>query len=104
MASLTRKVIVDKEMESFPLSQSVSVDRLVFLSGCIGTKPGNMELEEGIENQTRATLKNMAKGLKAAGSSLPQILKTTVFLQNYDHFSKVNAVYREGNKGLFLLD
>lgn len=103
MTSLTRKLIVDKELESFPLSQSVSVDRFVFLSGCIGTKRGNMELEEGIENQTRATLNNMAIALKAAGSSLQQVVKTTVFLQNYDHFSKVNAVYREGNDSMFFV-
>lgn len=97
MTSLARKVIIDKEMESFPLSQSVSVDRFVFLSGCIGTKPGGRVLEEGIENQTRATLANMAIALKAAGSSLEQVVKTTVFLQNYDHFSQVNEVYREGD-------
>lgn len=78
------------------MSQSVTADRLVFLSGCLGTKAGSKELEEGIENQTRATLTNMAIGLKAAGSSLDQIVKTTIFLQNYDHFSKVNEVYREG--------
>lgn len=96
MSTVTRKLIVDKNMESFPLSQSVTADRFVFLSGCLGTKPGTRELEDGIENQTRATLTNMAIGLKAAGSSVDQVVKTTVFLQNYDHFSKVNDVYREG--------
>lgn len=96
MAALTRKVIVDKDMASFPLSQSVTVDRLVFCSGCIGTKPGSRVLEEGIENQTKATLANMEIALKAAGSSLDQVVKTTVFLKNYDHFSKVNEVYRGG--------
>lgn len=84
-------------MESFPLSQTVSVDRLVFVSGCLGNKPGTRDMEEGIENQTRATLANLEIALRRANSSLENVVKTTIFLKNYDNFSKVNEIYRQGN-------
>ena len=47
----------------------------------------------GIEAQTEQVLKNLAAVLKAAGSDLAKVVKTTVFLQNLEDFTKMNAVY-----------
>jgi 2-iminobutanoate/2-iminopropanoate deaminase len=46
-----------------------------------------------IEAQTEQVLKNLAAVLKAAGSDLSKVVKTTVFLQNLEHFTTMNAVY-----------
>lgn len=50
-------------------------------------------VEGGIEAQTEQVLKNLGAVLKAAGTDLCKVLKTTVFLQNLEDFPKMNAVY-----------
>jgi 2-iminobutanoate/2-iminopropanoate deaminase len=52
-------------------------------------------VEGGIEAQTRQTLENLSSILEAAGSSLSQIVKTTVFLQDIADFQAMNGVYAE---------
>ena len=49
----------------------------------------------GFEDQTRQVLKNLAAVLEAAGSSLDDAVKCTVFLQDMNDFAKMNAVYAE---------
>jgi len=67
---------------------------LVFLSGQIGLEPGNPKLVGGgIEAQTRQIFKNVAAILQAAGGSLDQAVKVTVFLRDLSHFPAVNAIY-----------
>jgi 2-iminobutanoate/2-iminopropanoate deaminase len=50
-------------------------------------------VEGGIEAQTRQVLSNLMAVLAAAGSGPSQVLKTTVFLKNFDHFQAMNALY-----------
>lgn len=52
-------------------------------------------LVEGIEAQTRQVLSNLSEVLKAGGSSLQNVVKTTIFLNNMDDFVLVNAIYAE---------
>jgi len=69
---------------------------MVFTSGQIGIDPASGEfVEGGIEAQTRQVLTNLKHVLEASGSNLEQVVKTTVFLQDMNDFSKMNAVYAE---------
>ncbi len=77
-----------------PYSQGVVCGDLIFSSGQIALVPGSgLLVEGGIEAQTRQVIENLAAVLKAAGSSLEKVLKTTCYLQNIDDFAAFNAVY-----------
>ncbi len=79
-----------------PYNQAVVVDRLVFTAGQIAIDPRTGKLLEGdIKAQTRRVLQNLAAVLKAAGSDLSQVVKTTVFLKNMEDFPRMNEVYAE---------
>src|SRR5271166_3746817 len=66
-----------------PYSQAIKADGLVFLSGQIALDPTTQQLISGdVAAQTERVLQNLAGILKAAGSSLAQVVKTTVFLKN----------------------
>ncbi len=77
-----------------PYCQAITHGGMVFCSGQIPLDPQSMTVVPGeIEAQTEQVLKNLAAVLKAAGSDLSKVLKTTVFLQDLEHFKKMNAVY-----------
>ena len=77
-----------------PYSQAISVDGWVFCSGQIPIDPTTGELVEGdIGAQTDQVLKNLAAVLKAAGTSLARVVKTTVFLADMGDFVGMNEVY-----------
>jgi 2-iminobutanoate/2-iminopropanoate deaminase len=77
-----------------PYSQAVKTNGLVFLSGQIALDPATQQLISGdVSAQTERVLQNLAGILKAAGSSLPQVVKTTVFLKNMSDFAAMNEVY-----------
>lgn len=78
-----------------PYSQAIAIDNLVFCSGQIPLKPDGSLLEGPIDEQTRQVLTNLKAVLEAAGSSLDQVLKTTVFLADMGEFAAMNAVYSE---------
>jgi 2-iminobutanoate/2-iminopropanoate deaminase len=77
-----------------PYCQAITHGGMVFCSGQIPLDPQSMQVVAGeIEAQTEQVLRNLAAVLKAAGSDLSKVVKTTVFLQNLEHFTKMNAVY-----------
>ena len=77
-----------------PYSQAVIVGDFVYTSGQVGFNPASGELVEGgIEAQTEQVLHNLEAVLVAAGSSLTQVVKTTVFLKDMNDFAAMNAVY-----------
>ncbi len=76
-----------------PYSQAVRVGNLIFTAGQIGLDPITGKLHEGLEAQTRQVLDNLQAILEAAGSSLNDVVKTTIFLTDIGSFSTVNAVY-----------
>jgi 2-iminobutanoate/2-iminopropanoate deaminase len=77
-----------------PYSQAIKANGLVFLSGQIALDPATQQLISGdVAAQTERVLQNLAGILKAAGSSLPQVVKTTVFLKNMSDFNAMNEVY-----------
>jgi 2-iminobutanoate/2-iminopropanoate deaminase len=77
-----------------PYSQAIKVNGFVFASGQIPLDPATMQLVEGdVRIQTERVLRNLEKVLEAAGSSLEQVVKTTVFLIDMADFSAMNEVY-----------
>lgn len=78
-----------------PYSQGIVVNgNLVFTAGQLGLVPATMQMVEGgVQEQTRQVLENLQGVLEAAGSSLSQVIKTTVFLKNMSDFAAMNEVY-----------
>lgn len=77
-----------------PYSQVVRFGNLLFLSGQVAVDPHSGQVVEGeIEAHTERVLNNLKAVLEAAGSSLGQVLKTTVFLKDMNDFSRMNEVY-----------
>ncbi len=77
-----------------PYSTAVRQNELVFLSGQIPLDPQTGELVSGsIEEQTARVIQNLQAVLAAAGLTLNDVVKTTVFLKNMDNFSRMNATY-----------
>jgi len=77
-----------------PYSQAVAAAGLVFVSGQLGLEPGAKEMVPGgITEQTEQVMANLKAILEAAGSSLGQLVKTTVYLQHLEDFAAMNAVY-----------
>ncbi|MEE9200463.1 MAG: RidA family protein, partial [Candidatus Brocadiales bacterium] len=80
-----------------PYSQAVRAGSLVFVSGQIPVDPLTGEVVKGdIRAQTRRVLENLKGVLEAAGSSLENVVKTTIFLKSIDEdYGAVNEVYAE---------
>ena len=77
-----------------PYSQAVVYNGLVYCSGQIPLDPATMRIVEGdVATQTGRVMENLKAVLEAAGSSLAQVLKTTVFLKDMGEFGKMNEVY-----------
>ncbi|UCG43930.1 MAG: RidA family protein [candidate division WOR-3 bacterium] len=77
-----------------PYSQAVKYGDLVFTSGQIPVDPGTGKMVEGdIQAQTEQVFRNLEAVLQAAGTSLQNAVKVTVFLADMADFTKVNEVY-----------
>lgn len=77
-----------------PYSQAIKANGLVFTSGQIPIDPSTNQLIHGdIAAQTDRVLNNVSAILKAAGTSLERVVKTTVFLKNMSEFAQMNEVY-----------
>ena len=77
-----------------PYSQAVKANGFVFVSGQIPLDPATQQLVEGdVAAQTERVLQNLSGILKAAGSSLEQVVKAGVFLKNISDFAAMNEVY-----------
>ena len=77
-----------------PYNQAIVANGFVFVAGQLGLEPGSTTtVEGGIGPQTDQVFSNLRAILKAAGSSLEQIVKTTVFLTDLDDFDGMNEVY-----------
>lgn len=79
-----------------PYSPAVQVGNLVFLSGHTGSDPITREIHDGIEAQTRQAFRNLQALLEAAGGTLADIAKVTVFMTDLSKdFAGMNAVFKE---------
>ncbi len=79
-----------------PYSVAIQTGQMVYTAGQIGLNPETGEIVSGgIEAETRQVLTNLKNVLEAAGSSLGDVVKTTVFLRDMADFAKMNAIYAE---------
>ncbi|WEK54272.1 MAG: RidA family protein [Candidatus Cohnella colombiensis] len=76
-----------------PYAQAVRVGNLIYTSGQIPLTPAGDLVAGGIEEQTQQVLNNLKAVLAAEGSSLQDVVKTTVFLKDMNQFSIFNSVY-----------
>jgi 2-iminobutanoate/2-iminopropanoate deaminase len=83
-----------------PYSQGIAVDGFVFCSGQVGLDPTTGELVAGgVEAEAERAIRNLTAVLDAAGMTMADVVKTTVFLADIGDFAAVNAVY-----GRFMVD
>jgi len=76
-----------------PYSQAIVSGGFVFVSGQLGISPGGGLVAGGIGPQTEQVLANLSAILEAAGSSLEEVVKTSVFLTDLADFPAMNEVY-----------
>jgi 2-iminobutanoate/2-iminopropanoate deaminase len=77
-----------------PYSQAIKANGLVFVSGQLSLRPGEKELlATDVAGQTEQVFANLRAILEEAGTSLDNLVKTTVFLQDLDDFAAMNEVY-----------
>ena len=77
-----------------PYSQAVVTDGWVFCSGQVALDPESGELIEGsVVDQTRKAMENLSAVLTKAGTSLNNVVKTTIYVTNMDDFGDVNSAY-----------
>lgn len=82
-----------------PYSQAIEVNGMVYTSGQIPINPATGEIPEGIEAQAEQVMKNVSNLLEAAGTSMDQVVKTTVFIKDMNDFGKINEIYANYFKG-----
>jgi 2-iminobutanoate/2-iminopropanoate deaminase len=80
-------------VQGAPYNQAIVTGDLVFVAGQLGLKPGDSAVEGDIADQTGQALTNLAAILEAAGSSMDNLVKTSVFLMDLADFQAMNEVY-----------
>ena len=91
-----RDVISTKEAPQAigPYSQAIRANGFVFVSGQVAIDPATQQVIGGeVAVQTDRVLKNLSAILKAAGSGLERVVRSTVFLKNMSDFTAMNEVY-----------
>ena len=81
-------------VQGLPFSPAVKVGNVIYLAGQLGNKPGTRQLVGGgINGETRQTMENIKRVVEAAGSSMDQVFKCTVFLADIADYDSMNQVY-----------
>ena len=94
MKEIVRTEAAPAPFQGAPYSQAVKANGLVFVSGQLSLRPGEKELTGGdVAAQTEQVFANVRAILAEAGTSLDNLVKTTVFLQNLGDFAAMNEVY-----------
>jgi 2-iminobutanoate/2-iminopropanoate deaminase len=93
--ALRQAVSTDSAPEAIgPYSQALRTGSLLFCSGQIPLDPSTGEIvKEDVEGQTRRCLENLAAVCEAAGGSLADAVRCTVYLTDMNDFARVNEVY-----------
>lgn len=82
-----------------PYSQAIEVNGMVYTSGQIPVNPATGEIADSIEGQARQVMENVKNLLEAAGTSMGNVVKTTVFIKDMNDFGKINEIYAEYFEG-----
>ena len=95
---MTKRIIQTEQAPAAigPYSQAISIGDFLFTSGQIALDPeSGIFLSGEIEEETEQTLKNISAILRASGLSVENVVKTTVYLSDLNHFSRMNQVYEK---------
>ena len=84
-----------------PYSQAIEVNGMVYTSGIIPVDPATGNIPEGSKEQAKQALTNLSNLLQAAGTSMDNVIKTTVFIKEMNDFATINEVYATYFTGAF---
>ncbi len=91
---MTNAIARDKAPAAIgPYSQAIEVNGMVYTSGIIPVDPATGEIPEGAAAQADRVFKSMTALLESAGTSMKNVVKTTVFIKNMEDFAAINEVY-----------
>ena len=78
-----------------PYSQAIEAGGVVYTSGIIPVVPETGEIPEGSVAQAKQAFSNLSNLLKAAGTDMDKVIKTTVFIKEMNDFGAINEVYKD---------
>jgi 2-iminobutanoate/2-iminopropanoate deaminase len=78
-----------------PYSHAVRAGDFLFTSGQVGIDPESGVVAEGFQAQARQTFENLARVLRASGSDMSDVVRTTVFMADATQFEAMNALFAE---------
>ena len=84
-----------------PYSQAIEVNGMVYTSGIIPVDPATGNIPEESKEQAKQALTNLSNLLQAAGTSMDNVIKTTVFIKEMNDFVAINEVYATYFTGAF---
>jgi 2-iminobutanoate/2-iminopropanoate deaminase len=77
-----------------PYSQAVQAGNMLFISGQIAIDPASNQLiDGGIQDEAKQVMKNLEAVLSSAGFTFENVVKTSIFLSDMNHFAEVNEIY-----------
>jgi 2-iminobutanoate/2-iminopropanoate deaminase len=89
-----RKVLVKAPKATLPFSTAIGVGPFVFVSGLVGRDPDSGVIAKGdVAAQTLQAMRNMARHLQTAGTSLEHAVKATIFVTDMGDYAKMNEAY-----------
>jgi 2-iminobutanoate/2-iminopropanoate deaminase len=91
---MVKKVITLPDAPKLPFSSAIRAGDYIFVSGQVGHTDAQGREITGVETQVKQCLENIKRVLAAAGLSLDDVVKVTVFLRNEKDFAKMNEVYQ----------
>jgi len=90
---MRKNIFIDKAPKAIgPYSQAVAVNGMVYTSGQLGMDENGI-LKETVQEQAQQAIENLMAVLQEAGTTLGNVVKTTVFLDDINDFISVNEVY-----------
>ena len=101
---MKKEIIINKKAPAAigPYSPALKIGNLVFASGQLPMDPVTGEIVEGeIEAQAKRSLENLKAVLSSYSIGMENVVKTTIFLKDMNHFSRVNKVYGKYFTGQF---
>lgn len=99
---MKKAISTDKAPQAIgPYSQAIEVNAMVYTSGVIPVNPETGEIPDGVEAQATQVFVNLVNLLQASGTSMENVVKTTVFIKDMNDFAKINEVYAKFFTGVY---
>ena len=93
---MTDKVSTDKAPAAIgPYSQAIVSGNTVYCSGQIPINPKTGDIPEGVSAQAHQVFTNIKNLLEASGTSIDNVIKTSVFIKNMNDFAEINSIYAQ---------